>query len=115
MVHCLLLGLRLARTGGALAPPGSGYAAALGHARPFSACLSKSMAGCAGPLTAHHMLTICRRKATEPSPVTTGYSCPGEISRQNRRVARHICLSVLGSSQVPFYTYSHVIPGDCAH
>src|SRR5438132_1267061 len=74
MVPCQPLGLRLARTGGARAPAGSGYAVALGHARPFSACLSKSMAGDAGPLTAHHMLTLCRRMATGPSPVTTGYS-----------------------------------------
>src|SRR6476660_7379816 len=101
MVHCQPLGLRLARTGGARAPAGSGYAVALGHARPFSACLSKSMAGGAGPLTAHHMLTLCRRMATGPSPVTTGYSCPGEISRQNRRVARHICLSVLARLRRP--------------
>jgi len=40
MVHCLLLGLLLARTGGARAPPEPGYAVALGHARPFSPCLS---------------------------------------------------------------------------
>jgi len=40
MVHCQPLGSRLARAGGARAPAGSGYAVALGHARPFSACLS---------------------------------------------------------------------------
>src|SRR5437868_6495032 len=102
MVHCQPLGGRLARAGGARAPAGSGYAVALGHARPFSACLSKSMARGAGPLTAHHMVTICRQMATGPSPVTTGYSCPGEISRQNRRVARHICLSVLARLRCPF-------------
>src|SRR6266702_885827 len=48
------------------------------------------------------MLTLCRRMATGPSPVTTGYSCPDEISRQNRRVARHICLSVLARLRCPF-------------
>src|SRR5712671_3951830 len=48
------------------------------------------------------MLTLCRRMATEPSPITTGYSCSGEISRQNRRVARHICLSVLARLRCPF-------------
>src|SRR5438552_7018307 len=107
MVPCQPLGLRLARTGGARAPAGSGYAVALGHARPFSACLSKSVAGYTGPLTAHHMLTMCRRMATGPSPVTTGYSCPGEITRQNRRAAGHICLSVLDSSAEAVSTYSH--------
>src|SRR6185312_15838190 len=90
------------RSGDTAGRPGSGCAASLGHARPFSTCLSKLPARCAGPLTAHHMFTICRQKATAPSPAPTGYSCPGEISRQNRRVAGHICLSDLARPGCPF-------------
>ena len=111
MVRCL----PLARSGGTAGRPGSGCAVSLGHARPFSACLSKLPARCAGPLTAHHMFTIGRQKATGPSPATTDYACPSDITRQNRRVAGHICLSVLARLRRRFPRTLIVIPGDCAH
>ena len=66
------------------------------------------------PLTAHHMLTLGRRMATEPSPVPIDYSCPGEICKTEQS-ANWTHMSI-GSESSPatFSTYPHVIAGVCA-
>src|SRR5262249_2998953 len=65
LLQCLLL----AGSGGRAGRPGSGCAVSLGHARPFSACLSTLPARCASPLTAHHM---CHVRPAEGHEVLTG-------------------------------------------
>ena len=64
-------------------------------------------ARCAGPLTAHHMLTIGRRMATGPSPVTNRLFLPRpDLKTEPSAGWTHMSIGS-GSSPMPFSTYSH--------